>query len=65
MIASGAPIPLDTNVTLNGTSITHTPGSTDILLAPNETYYITYRTKAELTTAGNIIAHTALTLMVW
>ncbi|MFJ7732113.1 hypothetical protein ACIQXF_09490 [Lysinibacillus sp. NPDC097231] len=62
MIASGAPIPLDTNITLNGTSITHDPGSTNILLAPNETYYITYRTKAELTTAGNIIGHTALTL---
>ncbi|PFI78853.1 hypothetical protein [Bacillus cereus] len=38
-VAPQAKVPLTTNVTLNGTAINRVPGSTDILLAPNQTYY--------------------------
>ncbi|PFK10525.1 hypothetical protein COI98_24070 [Bacillus cereus] len=37
-----ATIPLATNVVINGTDIIHSPGSTDITLGPNHTYYVYY-----------------------
>ncbi|AOR24948.2 collagen-like protein [Clostridium taeniosporum] len=42
-IADTTPIPLTTNVVINGTAITHTAGSTDIVLAPNQQYLVVYR----------------------
>ncbi|PFZ89568.1 hypothetical protein COL83_21825 [Bacillus wiedmannii] len=35
---------MSTNVVINGTAITHVPGSTDIMLAPNQTYWVFYET---------------------
>ncbi|MED2933776.1 collagen-like protein, partial [Bacillus wiedmannii] len=35
-------IPFAANGVINGTDISHTPGSTDIILAPNHTYYVYY-----------------------
>ncbi|OAB35635.1 hypothetical protein PMSD_13045 [Paenibacillus macquariensis subsp. defensor] len=61
-VAPGAGIPLTDNHTLNGTAITHVNGSPDIFLAPNQTYYITYRTKAEIATPGNFIGNVGLQL---
>ncbi|MFB5561943.1 collagen-like protein [Bacillus cereus] len=61
-VPSGAPIPLAENYTLNGGAITHTAGSPDIFLAPNQTYYITYRTKDELLGPGSITGHVQLQL---
>ncbi|MFE6707654.1 collagen-like protein [Bacillus thuringiensis] len=43
-VPTGALVPLATNETLNGTAITHVPGSTNIILAPNQTYYADYQT---------------------
>ncbi|MDK8179891.1 hypothetical protein [Paenibacillus sp. UMB4589-SE434] len=62
LVTPGSAIPFAENFTLNGTEITHTPGSTDVLLAPDQTYYIAYRTKAELPTAGTITTHVGLEL---
>ena len=33
---------MSTNVVINGTAISHVPGSTDIMLAPNQTYWVFY-----------------------
>ncbi|PIE91822.1 hypothetical protein [Bacillus fungorum] len=41
-----AAIPLTTNNLINGTAITHVPGSTDIMLSPNQTYFATYELQA-------------------
>ncbi|PEA85701.1 hypothetical protein CON71_34270 [Bacillus thuringiensis] len=41
-VNNNAAVPLTTNVVINGTAITHVPGSTDIMLAPNQTYWIFY-----------------------
>lgn len=38
--ASYQPIPLDTNVKIQGKDISHTPPSTDIILAPNHCYLV-------------------------
>ncbi|HHY2657738.1 TPA: hypothetical protein ACV5GZ_004927 [Bacillus thuringiensis] len=62
LVDSGAPIPFAENFTLNGNAIIHQAGSPDILLAPNQTYYITYRTKDELLTPGSITGHVQLQL---
>ncbi|WP_242311859.1 hypothetical protein [Bacillus cereus group sp. BfR-BA-01331] len=37
---------MSTNVVINGTAITHVPGSIDILLAPNQTYWIFYEAES-------------------
>ncbi|OTW88714.1 hypothetical protein BK702_10750 [Bacillus thuringiensis serovar cameroun] len=47
-------MPLETNVVINGTDITHTPGSTDITLSSNHTYYVYY------SVAGNGLIGTLL-----
>ncbi|PFI75193.1 hypothetical protein COI83_30145 [Bacillus cereus] len=52
-VAAGAAVPLATNLTINGTAITHTPGSTDIMLAPNQTYYIAYEATSNIEAGGN------------
>ncbi|PFY29254.1 hypothetical protein, partial [Bacillus toyonensis] len=41
-VANNTAIPLATNVVINGTDIIHSPGSTDITLSPNHTYYVYY-----------------------
>ncbi|PFK28199.1 hypothetical protein COI98_00050 [Bacillus cereus] len=41
-VANNTAIPLATNVVINGTDIIHSPGSTDITLGPNHTYYVYY-----------------------
>ncbi|PGK33500.1 hypothetical protein CN907_25520 [Bacillus anthracis] len=35
-----------TNAVINGTAITHTAGSTDILLSPNQTYWIFFESES-------------------
>ncbi|WP_282062885.1 hypothetical protein [Bacillus pumilus] len=52
-VASGANVPLITNGALNGTSISHTPGSTDIVLAPNQTYYASFQVSSS-SANGNV-----------
>ncbi|MGG0525790.1 collagen-like protein, partial [Bacillus pumilus] len=52
-VASGASVPLLVNGTLNGTAISHTPGSTDIILAPNQTYYASFQITSS-STLGNV-----------
>ncbi|MFB5684975.1 hypothetical protein ACE3NQ_29105 [Paenibacillus terreus] len=47
-------IPLGSNFVSNGTAITHTPGSTDITLAPNQTYQACYTTKALVNSVGDV-----------
>jgi hypothetical protein len=44
VVANNAPIPLSTNLVLNGSSISHIPGSAQILLAPGQTYLAIYET---------------------
>ncbi|MDI6508830.1 collagen-like protein, partial [Bacillus wiedmannii] len=50
-INDGQAVPLLTNEVLNGTAISHTPGSTVISLAPNQTYWVFY--EANVTLANN------------
>ncbi|PFZ93240.1 hypothetical protein COL83_15360 [Bacillus wiedmannii] len=45
-IADGAAVPLATNAEINGTAITHTAGSTDISLSPNQTYWIFFESES-------------------
>ncbi|MEW4195056.1 collagen-like protein [Bacillus altitudinis] len=52
-VASGANVPLLTNGALNGTAISHTPGSTDIVLAPNQTYYASFQVSSS-SANGNV-----------
>ncbi|WP_211234309.1 hypothetical protein [Paenibacillus taiwanensis] len=42
VVAENGLISLDTNRIINGTDISHTPGSTDVILAANRTYRIIY-----------------------
>jgi hypothetical protein len=49
-------IPLDVNNALNGTAITHTPGSNVIGLAPNQTYSIEYSFVGDPPQGGNVAA---------
>ena len=51
-VAQGAAIPLGSNLTLNGTAITHTAGSPNIGLAPNQTYSIQYNANGISSTGG-------------
>ncbi|WP_028546435.1 collagen-like protein [Paenibacillus taiwanensis] len=55
-VASGANVPLISNDVINGTAITHTPGSTDIMLAPNQTYYISYQADVSVGTGAGQLA---------
>lgn len=55
-------IPLDTNRVINGTDITHVPGSTDVILAAGQTYRITYSANAIPTLATTTQVCAALLL---
>ncbi|MEW9204594.1 collagen-like protein [Bacillus wiedmannii] len=48
LIGAGQAIPLANNAVINGTAISHVPGSTDIILAPNQTYYASYESSTNL-----------------
>ncbi|PGO74525.1 hypothetical protein CN980_16230, partial [Bacillus cereus] len=41
-VANNTAIPLATNAVMNGIDIIHSPGSTDITLSSNHTYYVYY-----------------------
>ncbi|PGV66902.1 hypothetical protein, partial [Bacillus cereus] len=45
-------IPLSQNLVLQGTAITHTPGTAQINLAPNQTYFATYEVQGEIPSGG-------------
>ncbi|WP_242503618.1 hypothetical protein [Bacillus albus] len=47
-VGDGNAVPLTFNSVINGTAISHTPGSTDITLAPNQTYYAFYEASTNL-----------------
>ncbi|PFI81499.1 hypothetical protein [Bacillus cereus] len=47
-VGDGNAVPLTLNSVINGTAISHTPGSTDITLAPNQTYYAFYEASTNL-----------------
>ncbi|PIE93932.1 hypothetical protein CO726_18700 [Bacillus fungorum] len=47
-VADGAAVAFTFNSVINGTAISHTPGSTDITLAPNQTYYAFYEASSNL-----------------
>nr|MCX3330532.1 collagen-like protein [Bacillus pacificus] len=47
-VGAGNAVPLTFNSVINGTAISHTPGSTDITLAPNQTYYAFYEASSNL-----------------
>ncbi|MGG0086229.1 collagen-like protein, partial [Bacillus anthracis] len=47
-VGAGGAVPLSTNNLINGTAITHVPGSTDIILAPNQTYFVSYEASTNL-----------------
>ncbi|WP_165365635.1 collagen-like repeat preface domain-containing protein [Bacillus albus] len=47
-VADGAPVPLSTNNLINGTAITHVPGSPFIILDPNQTYFVSYEASTNL-----------------
>lgn len=51
-VASGDAVALTTNFQINGTDITHTPGSTDVVLAGDHQYFVVYTT-AGTYNAGN------------
>ncbi|WP_240688200.1 hypothetical protein [Bacillus sp. BH2] len=53
-VAAGAAVPLAFNNVVNGTAITYVPGSTDIVLAPNQTYYVSYEAESTIGTAGSV-----------
>ncbi|MDF9610316.1 collagen-like protein, partial [Bacillus cereus] len=48
LVGAGQAIPLANNAVINGTAISHVPGSTDIMLAPNQTYYASYESSTNL-----------------
>ncbi|WP_036697057.1 hypothetical protein [Paenibacillus taiwanensis] len=52
-VAGGGSIPLTNNAEINGTAITHVVGSPNILLAPNQTYFATFETTANVGTNGS------------
>ncbi|MES5955692.1 collagen-like protein [Bacillus fungorum] len=45
-------VPLLDNIFISGTAITHTPGSAQINLAPNQIYYATYEVQATIPSDG-------------
>ncbi|MGG0086182.1 collagen-like protein, partial [Bacillus anthracis] len=47
-VGAGNAVPLTFNSVINGTAISHTPGSTNITLAPNQTYYAFYEASTNL-----------------
>ncbi|HDR6271878.1 TPA: collagen-like repeat preface domain-containing protein [Bacillus cereus] len=47
-VAAGGTVPLSTNNLINGTAITHVPGSPFITLDPNQTYFISYEASTNL-----------------
>ncbi|WP_257149143.1 hypothetical protein [Bacillus cereus] len=47
-VGDGNAVPLTFKSVINGTAISHTPGSTDITLAPNQTYYAFYEASTNL-----------------
>ncbi|MDI6680117.1 collagen-like protein, partial [Bacillus wiedmannii] len=47
-VAAGGAVPLSTNNLINGTAITHVPGSPFIILDPNQTYFISYEASTNL-----------------
>ncbi|PFZ91316.1 hypothetical protein COL83_17870 [Bacillus wiedmannii] len=47
-VAAGGTVPLSTNNLINGTAITHVPGSPFIILDPNQTYFVTYEASTNL-----------------
>ncbi|MGE1043943.1 collagen-like repeat preface domain-containing protein [Bacillus wiedmannii] len=47
-VAAGGAVPLSTNNLINGTAITHVPGSPFIILDPNQTYFVTYEASTNL-----------------
>ncbi|MFJ7732115.1 hypothetical protein ACIQXF_09500 [Lysinibacillus sp. NPDC097231] len=55
-VADGGSLILETNQTVNGTLITHIPGTTTIVLAPDHTYFVDYEMQA--TTASTTAAAT-------
>ncbi|MBD8497436.1 hypothetical protein [Paenibacillus arenosi] len=54
VLAGNASVPFTTTATLNGTAITHAAGSTDILLAPNQTYFATWNATAGALAGGTL-----------
>ncbi|CUB55106.1 hypothetical protein BN2127_JRS10_03088 [Bacillus subtilis] len=55
-LAGNASVPFVTNNVINGTAITHAAGSTDIVLAPNQTYYAIWNSNANSLAAGELRA---------
>ncbi|WP_242263153.1 collagen-like repeat preface domain-containing protein [Bacillus cereus group sp. BfR-BA-01511] len=55
-VAGNASVPFVTNNVINGTAISHTAGSTDIVLAPNQTYYAIWNSNANSLAAGELRA---------
>ncbi|MFJ8216300.1 hypothetical protein [Bacillus cereus] len=55
-VAGNASVPFVTNNVINGTAISHTAGSTDIVLAPNQTYYAIWNSNANSLAAGQLRA---------
>ncbi len=47
-VGDGNAVPLTNNNVINGALISHVAGSTDITLAPNQTYYVTYEAATNL-----------------
>ncbi|MGI8239629.1 hypothetical protein [Bacillus wiedmannii] len=52
-VAAGAAVPLALNNVINGTAITYVPGSTDIVLAPNQTYHVSYEAESSIGSTGS------------
>ncbi|HDR8033298.1 TPA: collagen-like protein [Bacillus cereus] len=55
-LAGNASVPFVTNNVINGTAITHAAGSTDIVLAPNQTYYAIWNSNTNSLAAGELRA---------
>ncbi|GAK14384.1 hypothetical protein [Geomicrobium sp. JCM 19039] len=54
-VAAGGDVPLDTNTTLIGTAISHTPGDAAIVLNEPGTYSVTYTAVATGLTVGDAV----------
>jgi len=51
-VDTGDPVSLSTNNVINGTAISHTPGTPFIILEPDQTYYASYEAASNLGNAG-------------
>jgi hypothetical protein len=60
IVANNTAIPLSTNLVINGASITHTPGTAQIQLAPGQTFLAIYETA--VTTAPSVTAQVVFQL---